>query len=312
MNAETKAGVVYTGIAYLLWGVFPVYWKLLEHVAADEILANRVLWSFVSMALFLLLTKKAARLKQTLKEMQAKPKQAAALIMASLLVSANWFLFIWAVNDGRVIETSLGYYINPLMSVLLGVFILKESLSKAQIFSFFLAAAGVVIMAASYGRFPWVSLGLAVSFSLYGLVKKMIKVDAAAGLALETAAVTPAALIFLFYTYFHGELSLFAVSLPTDLLLIIGGAVTALPLLLFAKGAQKIPLYLIGFLQYITPTMTLLLGVFVYHELFTAEQLAAFSFIWAALIVFSISQTKWYQKKRLIVKNHPLDNKKRA
>ncbi|MGM7636381.1 EamA family transporter RarD [Bacillus sp. Hm123] len=303
MKESTKVGIMYTGSAYLVWGLFPIYWKWLEHVAADEILANRIFWSFVSMVLFLLFTRKIGRLKATLQAMRRKPKQAVILIVASLLVSLNWFLFIWAVNHDRIIETSLGYYINPLMTVLLGVFILKESLSKAQIFSFMLAMGGVLVLTVSYGQFPWISLGLAVTFALYGLAKKMIQVDAAVGLTLETAVVTPIALVFLVFTYVNGDVSLFSYSVSTDLLLIIGGTVTAIPLLLFAQGAQKIPLYMIGFLQYVTPTMTLLLGIFVYNEPFTSVQLTAFSFIWTALLLFSLSQTKWYQQKPFMLKN---------
>ncbi|WP_203361474.1 EamA family transporter RarD [Bacillus sp. REN10] len=302
MNESTKSGMMYAGSAYLLWGLFPIYWKWLGHVAADEILANRVFWSFVSMVLFLVVTKKLGQLKTTLQEIKKKPKQAAALIAASLLVSLNWFLFIWAVNQDRIIETSLGYYINPLMSVLLGVFILKEALSKAQIFSFIFAMGGVLVLTVSYGQFPWISLSLAVTFALYGLAKKMIQVDAAIGLTLETAVVTPAAFAFLVFTYVRGDLSLFSHSVSTDLLLMIGGTVTAIPLLLFAQGAQKIPLYMIGFLQYITPTMTLLLGIFVYHEPFTSIQLTAFCLIWTALLLFSLSQTKWYQHKQFVLK----------
>ncbi|MBM7648812.1 chloramphenicol-sensitive protein RarD [Bacillus ectoiniformans] len=303
MNSMLKAGIVYAGLAYLIWGLFPVYWKMLEHVTADEILANRILWSFVFMVLFLFFTGKVKHLKGTLKDMKLNPKRAGALVLASLLVTSNWFLFIWAVNNERIIETSMGYYINPLMSVLLGVFILKEALSKAQILSFLLASAGVLVLTVSYGQFPWVSIGLAVTFALYGLAKKMIKVDAAIGLTLETTAVAPFALLYLGYLFNKENVSLFSGSAETDILLIGGGMITAVPLLLFAQGAQKIPLYMIGFLQYITPTMTLLLGIFVYHEPFTSVQLTAFSFIWSALAIFSLSQTKWYQRRQLLVSN---------
>lgn len=305
MNSTIKSGILFAGSAYLLWGLFPIYWKMLEHVPPDEILANRVIWSFISMVVFLLVTRKIGRLKATLLGFKTNPKQAGALVLASLLISMNWFLFIWAVNNDRIIETSMGYYINPLMSVLLGVFILKESLTKAQVLSFILAMCGVLVLAFTYGQFPWVSIGLAVSFALYGLAKKMIRVDASAGLTLETLAVTPIALLYMGYIFMSkGEISLFMVSLQTDLLLMLGGAVTAIPLLLFAQGAQKIPLYMVGFLQYITPTMTLLLGVFVYKEPFTPIQLTAFSFIWTALAIFSLSQTKWYQKKVMVMKSH--------
>lgn len=304
MNEQTKTGILYIFLAYLLWGIFPIYWKLLGHVPAQEILANRVFWSFVSMALLLLFTRKVGNVKAVLKTMKEKPKQAAALVTASFLVSGNWFLFIWAVNNDRVIETSLGYYINPLMSVILGVFVLKESLSKAQVFSVLLAVIGVFIVTVSYGQLPWISLGLAVTFALYGLLKKTVQVEAAVGLTLETFTVTPIAAGFLVYWWQHAELSLFSVSLSTDLLLMLGGAVTALPLLLFAEGAPKIPLSMIGILQYITPTMTLMLGVFAYHEPFSAVQLISFSFIWAALAIFTLSQTKWCQRRQFITENH--------
>ena len=295
MNQHEKKGIMYAGACYLLWGVFPIYWKWLEHVAADEILANRILWSFVFMVIFLLVTSKWRQLKSTVQVLIRQPKQIFALIAASLLISGNWFMFIWAVNSERVIETSLGYYINPLMSVLLGVFILRESLSKVQIFSFFLAGAGVLILAISYGHFPWVSLTLAVTFGLYGLAKKLIKLDASVGLTLETLVVSPLALGYLFYLLQDGRLSLFSGSASTDLLLISGGMVTAIPLLLFAHGAQRIPLYMIGILQYITPTMTHILGVLVYHEPFSLVKLGAFACIWCALLIFSLSQTKRFQ-----------------
>ncbi|MGC8228801.1 EamA family transporter RarD [Pseudobacillus badius] len=304
MNAQTKAGAFYIFFAYLLWGLFPIYWKLLGHVPAEEILANRVFWSFASMFLLLLITRKLGDLQATLKMMREKPKEAAALVTASFLVSGNWFLFIWAINNDRVIETSLGYYINPLMSVLLGVFVLKESLSKAQIFSVLFAAIGVAVLTISYGQFPWISLGLAVSFALYGLMKKTVQVEAAVGLTLETFAVTPIAVVFLAYWWSKGELALVSGSFSTALLLILGGAITALPLLLFAEGAPKIPLSMIGILQYITPTMTLLLGVFVYDEPFSATQFISFSFIWTALAIFTFSQIKWSQKRHIAARNH--------
>lgn len=304
MTEQKKAGALYIFSAYLLWGLFPIYWKMLEHVTAHEILANRVLWSFVSMALLLIFARKLGDLKATLRTMKEKPKQAATLVTASFLVSGNWFLFIWAINNDRVIETSLGYYINPLMSVLLGVFVLKESLSKAQVFSVLFAAIGVAVLTIAYGQLPWISLGLAVTFALYGLMKKTVQVEAAVGLTLETFAVTPIAAGFLIYWWTKAELSLFSGSLSTDLLLMLGGAVTALPLLLFAEGAPKIPLSMIGILQYITPTMTLLLGVFAYHEPFTVTQLISFSFIWVALVIFTFSQMKWYQRRQFNTSKH--------
>ncbi|KKB37576.1 EamA family transporter RarD [Bacillus thermotolerans] len=304
MNEQSRAGMLSIFIAYLIWGLFPIYWKLIEHVAAYEILANRIIWSFVFVVIFILLTRNIRKVRTAVLSLIEKPKQAIVLTAASLLISCNWFLYIWAVTHDRVIETSLGYYINPLMSVLLGVFILKESLSRAQVFSVILAAAGVLVLTVSYGQLPWVSLGLAVTFALYGLMKKTIQLEAASGLMLETLIVTPAAVLFLIYLSSKEQLALFSVSTATDLLLIAGGAVTALPLLLFAEGAPKIPLSMIGILQYITPTMTLFLGLFAYHEPFSSVQLLAFAFIWTALIVFTLSQTKWFQKKQSFIERH--------
>ncbi|KKB43275.1 EamA family transporter RarD [Bacillus thermotolerans] len=304
MNEQSRAGMLSIFIAYLIWGIFPIYWKMIEHVAAYEILANRIIWSFVFVVIFILLTRNIRKVRTAVLSLIEKPKQAIVLTAASLLISCNWFLYIWAVIHDRVIETSLGYYINPLMSVLLGVFILKESLSRAQVFSVILAAAGVLVLTVSYGQLPWVSLGLAVTFALYGLMKKTIQLEAASGLMLETLIVTPAAVLFLIYLSSKEQLALFSVSTATDLLLIAGGAVTALPLLLFAEGAPKIPLSMIGILQYITPTMTLFLGLFAYHEPFSSVQLLAFAFIWTALIVFTLSQTKWFQKKQSFIERH--------
>ncbi|WNS81724.1 EamA family transporter RarD [Domibacillus sp. DTU_2020_1001157_1_SI_ALB_TIR_016] len=301
MQDERKAGMIYTAGSYVIWGLIPIYWKLVSGVSAYEILANRVIWSFVFMILLLVLMRKLAPLGQVLKEITTHPKKAAALATASVLVSINWFVFIWAVNNNHIIETSMGYYINPLMSVLLGILVLKEALSKAQILSFILAGCGVLIMTFSYGSFPWVSISLAVSFALYGLAKKMIRMDAAVGLTIETAVVTPIAVLYLIFLSSNGTLQLFSGSVQTDLLLIGGGVLTAVPLLLFGHGAQKIPLYLIGFLQYIAPTMTLLLGVFLYHEPFTPSQLLSFSFIWSALVVFTFAQLKTVQKKKAVI-----------
>jgi len=207
---------------------------------------------------------------------------------ASLLVSANWGIFIWAVNSGHILQTSLGYYINPLVSVLLGVIVLKEKLSGAQILSFSLAGIGVLILTIHFGEVPWVALSLAISFGLYGLAKKMIKVDAEIGLTLETMMVTPLAIIFMVYLLVTSK-PLFLESASTSLFLIGGGIATALPLLFFAKGAQKVPLSMMGILQYIAPTMTLLIGVFMYREPFTKAHLVSFIFIWSALLIYAAS-----------------------
>ncbi|WP_026583490.1 EamA family transporter RarD [Bacillus sp. J33] len=293
-NNEVQMGALYAGVAYFLWGILPVYWKYLNHVNADEILANRVFWSFFFMLFILLATKKRESFVVTLKGFRTNRKQFYALVIASLLISTNWFLYIWAVNSDQMIEASLGYYINPLVSVLLGMIVFKEKLSPAQYISFGLAFAGVMILTLSYGRFPWIAIVLALSFGLYGLAKKLIKVDSAIGLTLETLVVTPIAFIYMAALFINDKQAFLHVSASTDLLLIGAGAATAIPLLYFAKGAQKIPLSMLGFLQYIAPTLTLILGVFVYHEHFTKLHLLSFMFIWVALTIYSISRTRLF------------------
>lgn len=306
-RTEQQAGVLYAAFSYILWGFLPVYWKLLNHVNADEILANRVFWSFFFIAVILVLNKKWGLFTGTLLGLAQNKKQLAALAVASMLISINWFMYIWAVNTDQMIEASLGYYINPLVSVLLGMVFLKERLSMLQYISFALAGIGVLIMTISYGQFPWIALTLAISFGLYGLAKKLIKVDSAVGLALETLVVMPIAAIYIGYLMIQGTNSLFAGSISTNLLLAGAGAATAVPLLFFAKGAQRIPLATLGILQYIAPTLTLILGVFVYHETFSSVHLLAFTFIWSALILYSLSRTrmaaalsvKWKKEKGL-------------
>jgi len=295
MANHNREGILYAVAAYSTWGILPIYWKQIVDVSAHEVLANRIFWSFWFMVVILIFSKKLPSFIKSLKELQKQPKLFAALAAASILVSANWFLFIWAVNNDRVVESSLGYYINPLISIVLGIIFLKESLSKIQILSFFLALAGVLILTISYGKFPWVSFGLALSFGVYGLVKKVIKVDSSIGLALETLVIMPIAFIYLSVHMKNGTSALFSGSILNDILLVASGAITAIPLLFFAKGVQKIPLYLMGFIQYIAPTMMLILGVFLYGEPFGATRLIAFAFIWSALALVTLSSINWNQ-----------------
>lgn len=288
-KTETQKGTIYAGLSYFLWGLLPIYWKLLGNVNAKEILASRVLWSFIFMVSILFLTKKWGLFIQTIKGFVKNKKQMYALTIASLLISVNWFIYIWAVNSGHMIEASLGYYINPLISILLGMIVLKEKLNVYQYVSFILAAIGVLIISISHGQFPWIAISLALSFGLYGLAKKLINVDTAVGLTLETLVVAPVAAIYIVFLFIKGSNSFLTAGIQTDLLLIGAGVATAVPLLYFAKGAQKIPLSLLGFLQYIAPTLTLLLGVFVYNEHFSKIQLLSFIFIWSALTIYSLS-----------------------
>lgn len=305
-KTETQMGAIHAGFSYFLWGLLPIYWKFLGAVPAKEILANRIFWSFIFMIVVLFFTKKWSLFVRTLKGFAQNKKQMYALTIASILISVNWFVYIWAVNSGHMIEASLGYYINPLVSILLGMLVLKEKLTIYQYVSFVLAAIGVLIISISHGQFPWIAMILALTFGLYGLAKKLINVDSAVGLTLETLVVAPIAAIYMCFLFNNGSNSFLNANLGTDFLLIGAGAATAIPLLYFAKGAQKIPLSLLGFLQYIAPTLTLLLGVFVYDEHFSKIQLLSFMFIWSALTIYSLSKTKllsdfkWRKEKRAV------------
>ncbi|UAL50386.1 MULTISPECIES: EamA family transporter RarD [Metabacillus] len=299
-----RTGLMHTALAYFLWGILPVYWKLIDQVGAEEILAHRVFWSFLFMMSLIQINKQWDQLLEVCKRMLKKPLLLVSLILSSVLISINWFLYIWAVNNDHILETSLGYYINPLISVLLGMVFLKERLNKWQYASFILAAAGVLFMTMQYGRFPFVAIILAMSFGFYGLTKKVTKLNASIGLTLETMMVMPVALIYLAVIANKGESAFFEWSLGTNAFLIGAGIVTAVPLLLFAKGAQHIPLFMVGILQYIAPTITLLLGVLIYNESFTSTEIITFSLIWSALVLFSFSHVRgmkenaWKLKKK--------------
>jgi chloramphenicol-sensitive protein RarD len=293
LQQNQATGIVYAAGAYLMWGVLPLYWKLLDKIPPEEILAHRVFWSFVFMIILLAVGRRMGESLRELKKLMKSPKSFFSLAVASLLISTNWFVYIWAVNHGHVIETSLGYYINPLVSILLGIAVLKEKLNSWQIISVILAAFGVLFLTVQYGKFPWIALTLALSFGLYGLAKKMIPMDSTMGLTFETLMVTPIAIVYLVSLFIKGESSFGAVSLLDHALLIGAGVATAVPLLYFAKGAKLIPLSMVGILQYIAPTITLLLGVFVFREHFSKAHMVAFSFIWTGSIIFSLAKTKF-------------------
>lgn len=293
---EQMVGVLSAAGAYLLWGVLPIYWKQLSQVPAYEILAHRVIWSCVFMVVILLVTRGIRQFCNETADISHQPKKLLGLVVASLLISANWLIYIWAVNANRVVETSLGYYINPLVNVFLGVAVLKEKLSLWQSVSFVLAGIGVTNMAISFGAIPWVSLSLAISFAFYGMCKKMLKIAAITATTLETLIVTPAALLYLFYLEGQGSGYFSLSSLLTAGFLMGAGAVTATPLILFASGANRLPLSLLGFIQYLSPTITLAIGVILYHEPFTIAHLVSFSLIWLALTVFSLAGTQPFMR----------------
>lgn len=298
MERDEKLGILYTSSAFLIWGFLPIYWKQMEHISSGEILAYRIIWSFIFMIAVVYLTKNSNPFYQELKTLIKDRKKALSIIFASLFISLNWLLFIWAVNQEHVIQVSLGYYINPLISILLGIIVLKEKANKIQIISFTLAGIGVLYLTFSFGVFPWISLALALSFAFYGLLKKTVQISSMFGLTIETFIVTPISLLYVFILpnpSFSFSNDMFSI---TSLYLIGSGVVTAIPLLLFGSGTKTIPLAMVGLLQYIAPTIMLILGVFMYNEQFTSAHLVAFIFIWTALFLYMGSHYKTSLRKK--------------
>lgn len=287
-----KQGIFFGLAAYVLWGILPVYWKALELVSPFEILSSRFMWSCVFVFLLIIFQKKWPLFAKEVKQVFSNVKTGAAMVAAGITISFNWGTFIWAVNNGHIVETSMGYYINPLVSILFAVVFLSERLDKMQLVAITCAFIGVASMVYSFGKIPWVSLTLAFTFALYGLLKKILPVSALTSIMLETLLITPLALVYEYSLWQQGVSFYASGNLQVIMMLTGAGVVTAIPLLLFTAGARLLPLKIIGFLQYISPTLTLLIGVFVYNEAFTASHLLAFGWIWAALLLFIVSQLR--------------------
>lgn len=287
-----KQGIFFGLAAYVLWGILPVYWKALELVSPFEILSSRFMWSCVFVFLLIIFQKKWLLFTKEVKQVFSNVKTGAAMVAAGITISFNWGTFIWAVNNGHIVETSMGYYINPLVSILFAVVFLRERLDKMQLAAITCAFIGVASMVYSFGKIPWVSLTLAFTFALYGLLKKILPVSALTSIMLETLLITPLALVYEYSLWQQGVSFYASGNLQVIMILTGAGVVTAIPLLLFTAGARLLPLKIIGFLQYISPTLTLLIGVFVYNEAFTASHLLAFGWIWAALLLFIVSQLR--------------------
>jgi chloramphenicol-sensitive protein RarD len=295
-------GVLYALGAYALWGVFPVYFKAVQGVPPTEVLAHRVLWSLAFVAALLLALRRWRWLPQL-----RDGRLLASFAVSALLVSTNWLIYIWSVQAGHVVDASLGYFINPLVNVLIGALFLHERLRRAQWAAVGLAALGVAWLTWQAGQPPWIALALALTFALYGLLRKTAPLGALEGLALETALLGPLALAWLLWLGAHGS-SVFAAAAAGDdavpghlvALLMLSGPITAVPLLLFAAGARRIPFATLGLLQYVGPTLQLLLGVYVYDEPFDALKLAGYAAIWIALAVFSLDALwqVWSQRTR--------------
>jgi len=283
LSRETRLGLLYATGAFLLWGVVPVYWKTLQHVPALEILAHRIVWGLVFVAVWMTIRGRWPELRAVFR----RPRTVTTLLASTFFIAINWGLFIFAVNTNRILATSLGYYINPLVNVLLGLFVLHERLNRKQWVAVALASLAVVLLTVRAGELPWISLVLPVSFGLYSLLRKMVNADAVVGLTFETAALFPFAAALLLRQELRGIGALGHQGLKIDLSLVAAGAVTAVPLILFTLGVRRIPLSTAGLLQYIAPTCTFLLAVLLYDEPFTTTHALSFVLIWIALVIYS-------------------------
>jgi chloramphenicol-sensitive protein RarD len=279
-----QTGILYAAAAYIIWGLFPIYFKSLESVSPAQILWHRIVWACVLLLIVLAFRRQWSWILRVLRQ----PKVLAGFAASALLLSINWYIYIWSVNNDHVIDASLGYFMNPLVSVLLGFALLHERLRQAQWAAVALAAAGVAWLTLHAGHPPWVSLALALTFGFYGLLRKTAALGALEGLSLETFLLAPIALGCLAWLSLNHENVFSDASLNFKCLMIAAGPITAVPLLLFAAGARRIPLSTLGLLQYFTPTLQLLLGVWLYHEPFGGQRLIGYAFVWSALAVFSL------------------------
>ncbi|NDV28640.1 EamA family transporter RarD [Desulfovibrio sp. JC010] len=282
MNKNTHDGLIYAAGAFILWGLLPIYWKSLEEVPALELLCNRIVWSLVFVGILLTCKKRWAEVKTALADKKGK----LLLTLSSCLIGTNWFIYIWAVNHDHVVDTSMGYYMTPLMNALLGFIFMKDRLNRMQGLAIMLAACGVAYSIIDYGHIPYIALTLAVSFAFYGLVRKVMKVESLPGLFIETAVLTPISAAYLIWLAFSGEISIYKIGLTDNILLLGAGAATSMPLIFFAHGARRLRLVTLGMMQYIAPTLALILGVFVYHEPFNSARLITFAFIWSGIAVY--------------------------
>lgn len=294
-DGELRRGVLAGVAAYSLWGTFPLIFHQLSDVAALEVLFHRVVWSFVVVGALLI----GQRDREWLQVLRRHSPARTRLAAAAVLVSINWLVYVWAVSQDRVVEAALGYYINPLITVALGVVILGERLKRLQVLAIGFAALAVVVLTVAYGQVPWVSLTLAFSFAGYGFLKKAVPVRAATSLAVETALLAPIALVGLVIIQVGGHGAFLHGSVGRDSLLVSLGVITAVPLLLFATAARRIPLSLLGLLQYLTPTFQLMCGVLVLGEDLPAERLAGFVLVWIALALLAFDALSEGRRKRL-------------
>ena len=295
LAAMHNTGFLYAVLAYIIWGVVPIFWREIDHVTSSEIVAHRMVWSSVMVTVLILILRQWGQLRALLSERTVLGK----LLLSSILISVNWGIYIWAVNHGRIVEGSMGYYINPLINVLFGLVFFGETLRRNQVIAVAVAGLGVAYLIVLHGDVPWVALSLAVTFACYGAVKKSVPVQATHGMAIETGLLLLPALGYMLYLASAGEAE-FTRDPRTDMFLVLGGLVTLTPLVLFALAAQKISMTALGMTQYIGPSLQLLIGVFVYHEAFGTERQIAFGCIWLALAIYTFDQFTHQRKRRMI------------
>ena len=291
LHSDTISGVVYASSAFLIWGISPIYWKAMRAVPAFEIILHRIVWSFILLLPLIIVMRRWQEFIDALKN----TRTLLILLFTALIVGSNWLLYIWAINSGYLLQASLGYYINPLVNVVLGVVFLKERLRVLQILAVALATVGVIYLTVYYGEFPWIALTLALTFGFYGLIRKVAPVGSLVGLTVETLLLSIPALIYLFYLDSQGQGSIFRVSLKLDLLLMGCAPLTAIPLLCFTLGARRMYLSTLGLLQYIAPSCMFILAVFLFREPCSSAQVATFILIWIALAIYSMDSMRYYR-----------------
>lgn len=301
---NTQKSLVAILICYFSWGLFPIYFKLLKSIGAYEVLAMRILCSFIFMILVVGIAKNKKTIFEEIKKIWDNKKSFLLLVLASFLITGNWLTYIIAVNTNHVLEASFGYYLNPIVTIILAVVFLKEKLTRTQTIACLFVGGSLLYLFISLGSLPWVSIMLAFTFGLYSLCKKKIILSPKASLLIETAIVSPIAIIYMSYLASNNSITFHTFGTNTLIYLLLSGVVTAVPLMLFAKGATDIPLYLLGILQYLPPTMQFFIGIFVYGEELSVQKLISFSIIWVAVAVFCYSAILSMKKQNLVSESH--------
>lgn len=301
---NTQKSLVAILICYFSWGLFPIYFKLLKSIGAYEVLAMRILCSFIFMILVVGIAKNKKTIFEEIKKIWDNKKSFLLLVLASFLITGNWLTYIIAVNTNHVLEASFGYYLNPIVTIILAVVFLKEKLTRTQTIACLFVGGSLLYLFISLGSLPWISIMLALTFGLYSLCKKKIILSPRASLLIETAIVSPIAIIYMGYLASNNSVTFHTFGTDTLIYLLLSGVVTAVPLMLFAKGATDIPLYMLGILQYLPPTMQFFIGIFVYGEELSVQKLISFSIIWVAVAVFCYSAILSMKKQNLVSESH--------